>query len=217
MKHIINNSILNSTKEELSSFMLKLHDLDTNKALSKQSTKDFIAFLSKKLMFLKYLYHEENNYSLAVLISDFFFLIISIIKNEIRYIYLNERSIIENFTRYIMKKTLEDSQVTHSLFEEMNNIFFKNTKFQSEFSLIKSEYNIACNYVHGGKKLEHSLISVLDEYINNKLELKNSKALYNNMSRIITTFIRIIISNNTDTVNVCFYRKKTILKYLIGN
>ena len=116
-----------------------------------------------------------------------------------------------------MKKTLEDSQVTHSLFEEMNNIFFKNTKFQSEFSLIKSEYNIACNYVHGGKKLEHSLISVLDEYINNKLELKNSTALYNNMSRIITTFILIIISKNTDTVNACFYRKKTILRYLIGN
>ena len=133
MKHIINNSILNSTKEELSSFMLKLNDLDTNKALSKQSTKDFIAFLSKKLMFLKYLYHEENNYSLAVLISDFFFLIISIIKNEIRYIYLNERSIIENFTRYIMKKTLEDSQVTHSLFEEMNNIFLKTQNFKVTF------------------------------------------------------------------------------------
>lgn len=84
-------------------------------------------------------------------------------------------------------------------------------------SLIKSEYNVSCNYVHGGKKLEHSLISVLDEYINNKLELKNSMALYNNMSRIITTFIRIIISNNTDTVNACFHRKKTILRYLIGN
>ena len=61
MKHSINNSMLNSTKEELSSFMLKLNDLDTNKSLSKQSTKDFITFLSKKLMFLKYLYHEENN------------------------------------------------------------------------------------------------------------------------------------------------------------
>ena len=213
----LTKSLLNSTKLELETFIIKLIELDNNKMLSKQSTKDFISFLAKKLIFLKYIHQEEPDYHLAILISDFFFLILSIIKNEIRYMYLNERSMIENFTRYIMKVSLENNQVTHLLFEEMNKTFFKHTLYQSDFSLIKSEYNTSCNYVHGGYKLKKNLISVLEEYTCNKIQLDNSKSVYSNMTKLINIFIRIIIHDNVDTINACFYRKKSILKYLIGN
>ena len=111
MKNNLSLFELNAVKEEITSFLKKLEELDNNGFLSEQSNKDFIMFLAKKIMFLKYLYQADVKYTLAVLISDFFFLILSIIKSEIRYIYLNERSIIENFTSYIMEVPLEDSYV----------------------------------------------------------------------------------------------------------
>ena len=207
---------LNAAKEEIATFLQKLTELDNDSFLSEQSNKDFIMFLAKKIMFLKYLYQTDCQYSLAVLISDFFFLILSIVKSETRYIYLNERSIIENFARYIMGTSLENSYVTYALFEEMNQKFFKQTTSQSDFSLIKSEYSTACNYVHGGEKLEQSLISVLIEYSERKITIEKRRSLYSNITNLISIFIHIIISNKTEIVNSCFHRKKSTLNYLIG-
>lgn len=215
MKNNLSLFELNAVKEEITSFLKKLEELDNNGFLSEQSNKDFIMFLAKKIIFLKYLYQADVKYPLAVLISDFFFLILSIIKSEIRYIYLNERSIIENFTRYIMEVPLEDSYVTYTLLEQMNQKFFKHTTSQSDFSLIKGEYSIACNYVHGGEKLEKSLISVLAEYTEHKIMIEQ-QSLCANMIKLINIFIHIIVSCRLEVIDSCFHRKKSVLRYLIG-
>lgn len=115
------------TSEELSRIKYNIDDFlniisqRNNLNDYQQIDKEFFSFLSKHIIFFRYLYNNnDQTYFYKVLISDLYCLILSIIQNNIRYIYLNERSIIENYMRAIMQEKMKDNQVTSAIFNKMN-------------------------------------------------------------------------------------------------
>lgn len=138
-------------KSDISSFIEYLSNYSHQENFSiSQNDKDFFSFLCKRICFFKIINQmSQPIYSAKVLISDFYNLIITIIKNQKRYIYLNERSIIENYMRLILSTSLENDHITLNLFNKLQSnhtdIFTKDT-----FSLLKSEYRMSCSFVHGG-------------------------------------------------------------------
>lgn len=154
-------------KQEIENFINHISNIDFLKLDLKQYDCDFFAFISKHILFFKYLNLTdlENNY-LKTIISDFYYYIISILKDEIRYMYLNERSILENYTRLITKTSINSDHVTQNSFDALKT-FSNNLGYDiSEYSLLHSEYTTSCGYVHGSEKLTHALSYVFDDCIN---------------------------------------------------
>ena len=123
-----------------------------------QKDRDFFSFIAKHIVFFKYLYKgAQNTYYYKVLISDLYYLILSIIEREMRYMYVNERSIIENYMRAIMQISLQDNHITESIFQEMRSKNFQCDFTNAEYSLIKNEYVTSCEYIHGGNILSDNM------------------------------------------------------------
>lgn len=61
----------------------------------------------------------------------------TILTEQIRYMYLNERSIIENYVRLIVNKNVESDHVTENVFNELKNQTYKYNFTDEEYSLIK--------------------------------------------------------------------------------
>lgn len=178
---------------------------------------DFFAFIAKHIIFLKYIdTKEKNTHFYKVLISDLYYLILSIIRNETRYMYVNERSIIENYLRAIMQVTLQDNHVTNKVFDELHEKNFKCCFSRDEYALIKSEYTTSCGYIHGGDILNSNLVYVLEECANKKFDFSERKNYYIRFQKMLKIFDRLIIAENSEYINGCFHRKKSVMEYLVG-
>lgn len=178
---------------------------------------DFFSFIAKHIIFFKYLYEgTQESYFYKVLISDLYYLILSVIKCEIRYVYLNERSVIENYIRAIMEISLENNHITESIFKKMHDKNFHCDFTDKEYSLIKNEYVIACGYIHGGDILNDNLAYVLDECMNNSFEAKERNKYYIRLQNALKILDKLIISEKTIYISGCYHRKKSIMEYLVG-
>lgn len=207
---------INDLKQSIQNFTNELVEYSRvigNHKLSRNEIS-FFGFISKQIIFLKYIYEIYKNYTIKVLISDYYNYIVSIIKNEHRYMYVNERSIIENYTRWIVSTDIEKNYITTRVFDELKN---KTDIFESEYSLIKSEYTNSCGYIHGSKLLNDNLSYVFKECITNEIKIKNVNSYFGNMIKIIKIYNRLIISTYTNLIDECFYRRKSVLKYLVGD
>lgn len=207
-------------KSNISSFIVEIKkQSQIYKYEYKQYDIDFFTFIAKHIIFIKYLIDgDKNTYVFKVLISDFYYYILSIIKKELRYMYVNERSIIENYMRIIIGTSVENNHVTERLFNEMKEKKYIFDFTDSNYSLIKSEYSISCQYIHGGNILNENLASVFEEcFSRNKKVMKEDKnKYYIRMGNILKIYDKLLISENIDYVNGCFHRRKSILEYLIG-
>ena len=170
-----------------------------------QKDHDFFSFIAKHIIFFKYLYKgAQGIYFYKVLISDLYYLILSIIKCEMRYMYVNERSIIENYMRAIMGVSLEYSHITETVFQEMHDKSFQCDFTDAEYSLIKSEYATSCGYIHGGNVL------------NDNFTIKERGKYYIRLQNILKTFDKLIIAEKTLYISGCYHRKKSVMEYLVG-
>lgn len=198
--------------------------LDEIKKIARQNNfdfskcdQDFFSFIAKHIVFFKYIYsNNENAYFYKVLISDFYYFILSIVKSEIRYTYVNERSIIENYTRAIMQVTLEDNHVTQAVFEQLHQTNFSCDFTDAEYSLIKSEYVTSCGYVHGGNILNANLASVLSECDHLPISPKKRNEHYMRLQKMLKVFDRLLIAQYPVFINGCFHRRKSVMEYLLG-
>ena len=182
-----------------------------------ENDKNFFSFIGKHIVFFKYLYCDNRNMHFCrVLISDFYYFILSIINSEMRYMYVNERSIIENCLRMIMQTSIQEDHITEHLFQEMHKKHFKCSFSEKEYSLIRGEYVTACGYIHGSEILSDNLAFIFDECSNKKFKVSNRKKYYGRMEKVLKAFVKLIISENADYVNGCFHREKTIMEYLVG-
>jgi len=204
-------------KEDITKFLehLSCYSQQNNFQIT-QNDKDFFAFLSKRISFLKTINQiDKPSYSIKVLISDMYNLIITIISNQKRYIYLNERSIIENYMRLVLNKSLENDHITVNLFDEIKNtypdVFSPNT-----FSLLKSEYCMSCSYVHGGRDLDGSLISYFKECIHDNESLTDRQKYYDRIKKIIQSYETVLLYTQGSLIDVAFHRRKSVLGYLLG-
>lgn len=182
-----------------------------------QNDRDFFIFISKRIIFFKTINLTDTPlYTIKVLISDMYNLILTIINNEKRYIYLNERSIIENYTRLVLNSNLENDHITVNLFDKIKNNY--STIFTNDiFSLIKNEYRIACSYIHGGNSLESSLISYFNECIAANECLTERYKYYDRFKKIIQCYDKIFIYTHGFLIDVAFHRRKSVLGYLLGS
>jgi len=182
-----------------------------------QSDRDFFSFIAKHIVYFKYLYMGgKYKYFFEVLISDLYYLILSIIKNEKRYMYLNERSIIENYMRVIMLITIKDNHVTENVFREMHKKVFKCGFSDTEYSLIKSEYAESCCFIHGGLILKDDLVFALEECSNEIFEIKVRKKYYVRLQNVLKIFDKLLIAENCIYISGCFHRIKSVMEYLLG-
>lgn len=182
-----------------------------------QEEQSFYIFISKHIVLFKYLYNGMNNqYFFKVMISDLYYFILSILKGETRYVYVNERSIIENYTRAITRKTVEEDHVTEKLFLTMKSIEFSFEFTESDYALIKDEYKTSCGYIHGGNILNDSLASVLGECLENNILIKDTNRYHDKIRKILKIYDKMLISEYGEYISGCFHRRKTIFEYLLG-
>ncbi|WP_434717563.1 hypothetical protein [Lactococcus lactis] len=188
---------------------------------------ELFRFLGKKIIFLKLL---QNNLPSSIeytyikqLTSDLLYLIKSYKDDEIRYIYLNIRSIIEAFARLFNEVEYGTNRVTMTvLLENINEyIMVNNLKDKSgkiiDYSRLKSLYSESCLFVHGDSSNKESL----SEHYQSVLEPKIVKKEKNKISRTIIFLLDtlIIISSYrfSNKINDYFVRKKDLLKFLVGD
>lgn len=214
----ITYSELNLIKSDIKIFIDKLSEISVLSGhMLTQEQNEFFVFLSKHIIFFKYLYRGMGNpYFFKVLISDLYYYVLSILKNETRYIYLNERSIIENYTRAVTRKTVEEDHVTENLFLKLKNMKLKIDFTEQDYSLIKSEYTTSCGYIHGSKLLDNDLSFVLDECLENKIFINNLNKYHERIRKIFKTYDKILISEYGENISGCFHRQKTVFEYLLG-
>ncbi|EGT3599404.1 hypothetical protein [Clostridium perfringens] len=218
MSNDITYSELVLIKSNINEFNNKLEEIAIS--LGHQITKeekDFYIFISKHIIFFKYLYNGMNNqYFFKVMISDLYYFILSILKGETRYVYLNERSIIENYTRAITRKTVEEDHVTENLFLIMKGTTYSFDFTESDYALIKNEYTTSCGYIHGGNILNDNLASVLNECLENNILIKDINKYHNRIKKILKVYDKMLISQYGEYISGRFHRRKTIFEYLLG-
>ncbi|MCI6031222.1 MAG: hypothetical protein MRZ58_00090 [Fusobacterium varium] len=198
-------------KEEISSFIKRLKEISCSEI--NYGEESFFSFIAKHIILFKELYRYENKYYYKVMISDMFFYILSISKIETRYIYVNQRSIIENYMRSILSVTVEENHITNSLFEKLKDDY----EIPEEiYALLKGEYYTACSYIHGGKLLEENLVSFFNETINKKVKINSINRYYQRITKLMQEFDKLLIISNYNYINGVFHRRKSVLKYLIG-
>ncbi|MCQ4669756.1 hypothetical protein NE689_00380 [Lactonifactor longoviformis] len=209
---------INNTKSNIKEFLNEIQKLACKSEFNfSQCDGDFFSFIAKHIVFFKYLYSgRRKTYFYKVLISDLYYFILSILENKMRYMYVNERSIIENYMRAIMQVSLQDNHVTETIFEEMHMKSFKCSFSDSEYSLIKSEYGVSCGYIHGGDILSDNLSYVLEECSKKRFEIDDRRKYYIRFQRVVKIFDRLVIAENAAYVSGCFHRKKSMMEYLLG-
>lgn len=211
-------SEIKKIKLDIKQFLDEIQKIALNQQFDySQKDRDFFSFIAKHIIFFKYLYKgEQEKYFYKVLISDLYYLILSIIKCEVRYIYVNERSIIENYTRAIMDVSLEKSHITASILQEMQEKKFLCDFTKDEYSLIKNEYVISCGYIHGGDILNDNLAYVFDECVNNNFTIKERNKYYIRVQNVLKIFDKLIVADKASYISGCYHRKKTVMEYLVG-
>ncbi|SLM97448.1 hypothetical protein FM106_14025 [Brachybacterium faecium] len=209
-------------KSDIKAFNLMLLEYAEKKERSLNANDlSFFTFISKRIIFFKFFSlgssSNQNNHFFKVLISDFYYLIISLIDCELRYVYVNERSIIECYARLLMHKTVEQDHVTGQLLDSLKDktYFFDYT--EADFSLMKSEYAVACNFIHGGEFLKESLLFIFQEFAEDVWSQDETNDYYERIKRMVKTFDKMLISEYQEHISGCFHRRKTVLEYLLGS
>ena len=196
-------------KNDIEKFIKQLELKSKNKVIFTDDEKSFLRFLAKHILFFKELYRfDKSKYFLEVLISDIFSYIVSIINGEKRYIFLNERSIIENYIRYLMK----EDRIKENTFDRLKEKF----NLQDDiFSLLKEEYSTSCKYIHGGEILKSELLFYFLEFMKKEKEILRDLKYYKRISKMLNIYDNLILKEDEDFINGVFHRRKTLLKFLI--
>ncbi len=217
MKNDMTYNLIDCEKNNISNFLVEIDEFSKKeRIILDESDMNFFCMVAKHIIFLKYfvLSLEKRNEIkyLNIIISDLYFLVLSLVKMERRYIYVNIRSIIENSMRMFVDISVEKNFSTKDIFERVRGKIGEN-----DYRLLRSEYRVACNYVHGGNLLENNLAFVLNECFENcRMSRKEKNDFYARMCKLIKIFDREIVTHYTEAVNGCFHRRKSLMEYLIG-
>ncbi len=206
---------VNNAKKEIYNFIssLELYANENNFIITEEH-KNFFRFVSKRILFHKEFFILNCNfYSSKVLISDFLNLIVSIIDNRTRYIYLNERSIIENYMRLILVSSLENDHVTMNLFINLKTNF-PSVFNEENYSMLRSEYLTACGYIHGGEDLNSDLSSYFNECIASNDLIENRSQHFRRIIAIVKLFEEALLISHHKLIDSTFYNKKFLLELI---
>ncbi|MGG4501290.1 hypothetical protein [Paenibacillus polymyxa] len=207
-------------KEEINGLIHYLEDysIGHNNVTFDQKTKEFYRFISKQIIFFKFILKAyPKTYSIKVIISDFLSLILNDLKSETRYYYLNQRSVIENYMRMILKDEINNTHITKQSFLNLKRQ--NETELsQKEYNKIINEYKIACSFIHGGDFLKVHLVSNFEECLESKTKLseRQRKNQISQFMEMVNILNKLFLIHNTEEVDSSFHRNKVTLEYLMG-
>ncbi|MDW0114361.1 hypothetical protein QT711_14280 [Sporosarcina saromensis] len=210
---------VDEVKAEVDELMnyIKIYSREINGRDINDSDVNFYRFIAKQILFFKkILIAYPKTYFANVLVSDLYSLLINDIKQEIRYYYLNQRSIIENYIRLIEVNDENQSHVTRKSFLDLKS---NNQINETDYGKIMNEYKIACSYIHGGPELSGYLVTNFQESIEFKASLgkRKRKSQIAQFIDLINILNYLFLINNLDDIDAAFHRSKVLLKYLMGN
>jgi hypothetical protein len=117
---------IETCKKEIKKFITDIHNIKGYNLNIKTYDEEFFVIVSKHIIFFKYLLMGNTAvFYFKSIISDLYYYIDSILKLEVRYMYLNERSIIENYTRLITNISIIGAHVTENSFHILKKIILK--------------------------------------------------------------------------------------------
>lgn len=193
-----------------------------------QEDLELLRFISKKIIFLKDIksvipeIDDSVSFYINQIISDLIYLIESYQKNELRYTYLNMRSLIEGFARLFSLVESGTNKVSMTLLLEnineyinLNDLVDSNGK-KLEYSRLKSLYKECCLYVHGNIKANFSLLEYYKEIQNKSITLQQKRKLNSDIKFLINVLITIACYRFSSPLNDIFFRGKLKLEFLIG-
>ncbi|WP_430514922.1 hypothetical protein [Lactococcus lactis] len=189
--------------------------------------EELFRFLGKKIIFLKLLQNSlptstEYTY-IRQLMSDLLYLVKSYKEDEIRYIYLNIRSVIEAFARLFNEVEYGTNRVTMTvLLENINKYIMVNSLKDKhgeiiDYSRLKSLYSESCLFVHGDSSNNNSLSEYYQSVLSPKIVKKEKNKICRTIIFLIDTLITISSYRFSNKINDYFVRKKDLLKLLVGN
>ncbi|MEI2282733.1 hypothetical protein [Paenibacillus polysaccharolyticus] len=189
----------------------KIEDIDTK-------SKNFYRFISKQIVFFKIVLNSyPNTYFVKVIISDFLSLILNDLKLEMRYYYLNQRSIIENYIRLILKDDQYTTNITKQSFIDIREQLGSELS-DNEYSKVINEYKIACSFIHGGDYLRGHLVSNFEDALKNETQISERQRTnqIDQFIDMINILNKLFLLKNIDEIDSSFHRSKATLEYLMG-
>lgn len=182
-------------------------------------SKEYYRVIAKQILFFKFIFNTySETYAAKVIISDFFNFMLDDIKDSTRYLYLNERSIIENYIRLILKDESYNTHITNQSFIDLKR---ENESILSdaEYGKIKNEYKISCSYIHGGYNLSNHLVDNFEDCLNgiSTISQRSKRSRINQTLDLFKILNKLFIHNNKEVIETSFHRNKEALKYLLGS
>ncbi len=204
---------LRRVKEEIQSFVAEVFNP------ASEHVKNYFINICKKVVLLKYLVRQHpSDYRYRAMLSDLCYLLNSIERGELRYYYLNVRSIIEQSMR-IVADVEDTSTITNIELMEKVKVVKENVSHVRVVNtdIIHDEYSKACLYVHGNSNANMELA---EYYINTFREPKNIEGLETKLNQLVLllkSILSLMIISNSELVDAAFHRRKSILRYLIND
>lgn len=181
----------------------------------KEIDRNKIIFIIKKIVLLKYLTRQANSdYRFNALISDIMYLIRSIKTGEERYYYFNLRSIIEHSLR-IVNNIDSTNTISNNDIMEITKELIASKDASINISLIKDEYNKSCLYVHGNEKARMNLAAYYQNCFEHKGLIEGISQKLNVLIKMLKELFDLMLISQNNIVDAAFFRRKTILKYLL--
>ncbi|KMO86875.1 hypothetical protein AB840_05965 [Megasphaera cerevisiae DSM 20462] len=208
--------IIDYAKSNIDRFIRAIEKLsDKNQFVFTIASKSFFRNIAKHILFFKQIDLIMPCYFYKVIISDLYNLIVNLVEGQVRYAYLDERSIIENYTRAIINDQVHDGHITSQSFEALQGKKYSFDFLETDFSFIKSEYRTSCAYIHGSTFLNPELSTVLCECVGGK-HIRNINKYFNRIMKLLKIYDQLLISSNGESINGSFHREKVFFEYLLG-
>lgn len=217
----IKNDIL-IYKKELQSF-IEILKLEPNKnlILKNSTNEDYIKFITKKLLFYKKIYEENqtDNYFNTIIYS--LLKCINLLFSDswtVECFNMYNRMFIEHFIKMLIN-------IEPTPWKSIENIILelvrKNTTPQNiieNLNYLKSIYkNQSCG-IHGGKSIHEDIKFYYTEIKDNSIiEYKNGTKIIKDMMTVLNKSINLIIYFRLDTISKTFNGRMPELKFLIGD
>lgn len=209
-KHNLTIKELIDVKGEISKFVT------AEFPLLKEVDKNNLICIVKKIILLKYVLRQVNgHYKISAMISDLLYLIRSLQVGEERYYYFNIRSIIEHTLR-IINDIDTTNTITNSEIMNMTQQVIAAKDAKINFAVIMDEYTKSCLYVHGNENANMNLNEYYQCCLDEKGIMKDITLKLNVLIKLLNELFELIVICQNNLIDSAFHRRKTILKYLLG-
>lgn len=202
------------TFHELNLLKIELKTFVTNQFDSyDEHNKNYLINILKKVILIKYLIRQKDDYRLQAMLSDLIHLIRCLKEGEIRYYYLNLRSLIEQALR-IGNNVESTDTITNTDIMNKTESYISSSQFAVNLDIIKNEYSRSCLYVHGNSNANMPLAELYFDCINQSREIEGLNQKLSELVKLLKELFKTIFISNSAFIDAAFHRRKTILLYL---